>query len=347
MPRERGGHALATRTAEPEPKVEQEGVRARVFDADRTDRLLPFEDALKARISARQLLWIDIAGELTPEQRRALAERFELESDTEGALGAQRKGPSFELHGQHFHVRVAAEPDPKRPQDSTWLDLIAGSNLVISRHDRPLGFLDSFNERIKADASIGELDSPEFVASVLDGVVTSYHAAIDAIEDELDAHDTRTLSRARSNGDSIGQLVAIRRRVAQLRRLLAAHREVFAALSRPGFVRGVSPDDPEVFLPVSSRFDAALAAAESARELVVSSFDVLMTRTAQRTNDVMRALTLITVLGLPATITAGLLGMNVIVPVSKDDPMSFWLIVAVVVLFEIVLVVIAKSRRWI
>ena len=77
-------------------------------------------------------------------------------------------------------------------------------------------------------------------------------------------------------------------------------------------------------MTVSSRFDAALAAAESGRDMVVSSFDVLMTRTAQRTNDVMRALTLFTVLGLPATITAGFLGMNVVVPVSKDDPASFW-----------------------
>src|SRR6185503_10188896 len=137
------------------------------------------------------------------------------------------------------------------------------------------------------------------------------------------------------------------RRVGRLRRLLAAHREVFATLVRPDFARGIESDDPEVFLPVSSRFDAALAAAESSRELVVSSFDVLMTRTAQRTNEVMRALTLITVLGLPATITAGFLGMNVIVPVSKDDPTSFWLIAGVVILFEVVLVVIARMRRWI
>jgi Mg2+ and Co2+ transporter CorA len=79
----------------------------------------------------------------------------------------------------------------------------------------------------------------------------------------------------------------------------------------------------------------------------VSSFDVLMTRTAQRTNEVMRALTLVTVLGLPATITAGFLGMNVIVPVPKDDPSSFWLIAGVVVLFEIVLVVLARLKRWI
>src|SRR6185503_20883853 len=162
MPRERGGHALATRTAEPEPKVEQEGVRARVFDADRTDRLLPFEDALKARISARQLLWIDVAGELTPEQRRALAGRFELEGDLEAALTAEGRGPSLALHGRHFHLRVAAEPDPT--EDPTWLDLIAGPNVVISSHPAPLKFLGALNERIKADATIGELDSAEFIA---------------------------------------------------------------------------------------------------------------------------------------------------------------------------------------
>jgi magnesium transporter len=325
----------------------EDGVRARLFDADRTDRMLPFGEALKARVSSHQLLWIDVTGDPTPEQRRALAQRFGLEADTEAALAAAPKGPSLELHAEHFHVRVAAEPDPKRPENAIWLDLIAGPNTVISRHDQPLAFLHALNERIKADATIGELDSPEFVASVLDAVITSYHRAIDRIEDELDAHDTRALARSPSSSDSISQLVTIRSRIAQLRRLLAAHREVFGALSRPGFVRGVSPDNHEVFLPVSSRFDAALAAAESTRELVVSSFEVLMTRTAQRTNEVMRALTLITVLGLPATITAGFLGMNVIVPVSKDDPTSFWWILGVVLLVEVLFVAVARFKRWI
>lgn len=337
----------STVTADSAERAPDDSVHARVFDADRTDRLLPLEDALKARISSRQLLWIDVVGELTGDQRRALAERFELEADTEAALSPNRSGPSLELHGRHFHLRVAAEPDPDHPEDPSWLDLIAGQHMVISRHATPLKFLEALNERIKADATIGELDSAEFIASLLDGVVTTYHLAIDKIEDELDAHDTRTLVRARSNDDAISRLVAIRRRVARLRRLLAAHREVFGTLGRPSFSRGVSPENPEVFVPVSSRFDAALASVEASRELVLSSFDVLMTRTAQRTNDVMRALTLITVLGLPATITAGFLGMNVIVPVSKDDPVSFWLIAGVVVLLEIVLLGLARAKRWI
>jgi len=299
-----GAMAIATRTRNRQRTVPEDRLRARLFDADRTDRLLPLEKALKARVSSRQLLWIDIEGEMSDEQRRDLAERFELERDTTEALADRDAGPSLELHGRHFRLRIAAEPDPKRPADATWLDIVAGPNLVISRHAEPLSFLEALNERIAADATIGELDSAEFVASMLDAAVTTYHAAVDGIEDELDAHDARSLAQPRSR-DGVAQLVEIRRRIGRLRRLLAAHRELFASLGRPDFARGIESADPEVFLPVVSRFDGALLSAESTRETVLSSFNVLMTRTAQRTNDVMRVLTMATVLALPATVTAG------------------------------------------
>ena len=323
----------------------EEGLRARLFDSDRTDRLLGFEDALKARVTARQLLWIDVEGDLDEPHRRALAKRFELEPDTTEALADPGGGPNLELHGRHFRVRIAAEPDPKRPADAPWLNIIAGPNLVISRHAQSLQFLEALNGRVAADATIGELDSAEFVASMLDAAVTTYHAAVDAIEDEIDAHDARSLAQLRSS-HAVAQLVQIRRRIGQLRRLFAAHREVFASLARPDFARGIESTDPEVFLPVVSHFDAALLSAESTRETVVSSFNVLMTSTAQRTNDVMRVLTMATVLALPATITAGFLGMNLIVPVPKDDPNAFWVVMAAVFVVEVAVLVLARWRGW-
>jgi len=41
-----------------------EHYRVRRFDADRTDEGLSFEEAIASKPSGRQLLWIDIAGEL-------------------------------------------------------------------------------------------------------------------------------------------------------------------------------------------------------------------------------------------------------------------------------------------
>ena len=335
------GHEVEERARDPEA-----GLRIRLFDADRTDRILTFDEALKAKPSARQLLWIDVEGDLESQQRRAIIERFEFDEDTERALAAPADQPQVELHGEHFHLRVAAEPDGDHPDRVPWLNIVAGRNLVISRHEKPVEFLKAINERIAADATIGELDSAEFVASVLDAIVTTYHTAVDQIEDQLDEIDAKALAGPHAN-ELFAKLVAIRRRAGKLRRLLAAHRELFAALGRRDFGRGIDSADPDVFLPVVSRFEGAILSLESTKEAVLGSFDILMTRTAQRTNDVMRTLTLATVLFLPATVTAGFMGMNVIVPVPNDDPASFWLILGMVLMFEVVIVAAARWRGWI
>jgi Mg2+ and Co2+ transporter CorA len=321
------------------------GVRIRMFDADRTDRVLDLAAALKTKPSERQLLWIDVLGELDPETARAVVDGFDFDRGTERQMARPRSGPAVELHGEHFHVRVAAEPDPERPEDAAWLDIAAGPNVVITRHSEPVELLGAMNQRIAADATIGELDSAEFVGSLMDAIITSHHAAIDRLADELDEIDAGALVHSRPER-LFGRLVAIRRRVGRLRRLLAAHREVFATVGNREFGRGISKEDAEVFAPVAGRFEGLLASVESIREGVLGSFDILMTRTSQRTNDVMRTLTLVTVMAVPATVTAGFLGMNVVVPVPNNDPVSFWLIAGMVVVFELVVLGVARWRRW-
>ena len=65
-------------------------VRARRFDADRTDEVLELDDALAKRPSERQLLWIDITGEMPPDLVPRLAETFELDESTERQLAKRR-----------------------------------------------------------------------------------------------------------------------------------------------------------------------------------------------------------------------------------------------------------------
>ncbi|HYK96645.1 MAG TPA: CorA family divalent cation transporter [Candidatus Dormibacteraeota bacterium] len=323
-----------------------QGVHARLFDSDRTDRALTFDEALKARISGRQLLWVDLAGETDPEQSRALAQHLELDVATERALEEGGDRPEVQLHGQHFHLRVAAQPDPANLRAVPWLDIVAAPNVVISSHTRPLEFLRAMNKRIAADATIGELDSAEFVAALLDAILTTYHAAIDELESELDDLDSKALGR-RQPKDLFDRLVAVRRRIGGLRRLFAAHRELFGALGGKDFGTGISSADPDVFAQISDRYSAVLASLEGTRDAAVASFDILMTRTAQRTNDVVRVLTVATVMAIPASLSAGFLGMNVLVPFPKDDPTSFWLILGAVLVVEIAIFVVARVRAWI
>ena len=67
-------------------------MRIRLFDADRTDRELTLEEALAAKVSARQLLWVDLVGEADREELRTLARRFDL--DVAGKAEAVRPSTS-------------------------------------------------------------------------------------------------------------------------------------------------------------------------------------------------------------------------------------------------------------
>ena len=61
----------------------------------------------------------------------------------------------------------------------------------------------------------------------------------------------------------------------------------------------------------------------------------------------MKVIALATALLLPGSLIAGLLGMNVVVPLSKDDPSSFWIVVAGIVALALLVLVVAWRSHWI
>ena len=83
----------------------------------------------------------------------------------------------------------------------------AARGIVISSHNEPLQALEGLDDRIEADATVGSIDGPAFVQTVLNEVVTGYFRAVDAIEDPVDDLDGRAL-RIPAGNDLLGDLVA-------------------------------------------------------------------------------------------------------------------------------------------
>lgn len=325
-----------------------DGIRARLFDADEPDRRLDDDrELLQLEPTDRQLLWIDVTGDAQADAGR-IVEHLALQPRTRAALERQGSGPLIAVHRDYLHVRLAADPSDRDPGQTGWIDIIAGHNVVITRHERAIPFLADVDERIEADAAAGILSATAFFTALVDAAITSYHAAVDEIEEDVDRLDAESL-RGNSGDQLLGDLVRCRRRIARLRRLLADHRGIFTALASPEVGRLVEPDEDAAALlqGLSTRFDGAMGAVEDARDALLGSFDVYMSRTAQRTNEVMKILTIATVLLLPGSVIAGLLGMNVVVPLNKDDPTSFWLVLGGVLVLATVVIVFARIRRWI
>jgi magnesium transporter len=334
--------------AAPSPPVETAAATTvvRLFDADRIDSAMDFDAALGLTVGERQLLWIDVDGPLDRARATAVADRLGLKPRTARDLEGPRAGPWIALHGSYVHLRIAALADGDPSEGPRWLDLIAAGNVVLTWHTGPIALLRQLDARIESDTSVGALDAGAFVATAVDAAVTSYFEAVDAIEEAVDRLDARALGSA-ARDDVLRDLVGLRRRIARLRRVLSDERSVFAAFTTPDFGAVTADANADAFQAVAARFESALRSVEESRDLLLGSFEVFMSRTAQRTNEVMKILALATVLLLPGSLVAGLLGMNVSVPLPSDDPLSFWFVVAAMLALAAVVLVVARVRRWI
>jgi len=291
-----------------------------------------------------QLLWIDLVpanGEHLEPAAKAIGVgagdlHALLEATEDGRV--DDRGATISVHA--FSLDSTADGyQPAR------LDLIAGSTWVITAHERDNRTIDEFQRRLETSRRVGTLDGGSFVAFLLDWLFTDYMATTEAIDKEIDDLDLSIL-RSRGNGPSLERIAELRRRLARIRRALAEHREVVSWPAHTEFSEVMTESAQRHFEVVGQRFEQAMAATEVTRDALSGSFDLLMSRVAQRTNDTVRVLTVVSVSLLPATLVTGVMGMN-FHPSFFDHSGYFWLtLLAINVLVASVLVT-ARHRHWV
>jgi magnesium transporter len=94
------------------------------------------------------------------------------------------------------------------------------------------------------------------------------------------------------------------------------------------------------------RLERVMDAVENARELLVGSFDLYLGRAAHKSNEVMKALTVLSAVLLPSVVLAGIMGMNFQVSLF-EEPGNFFIVLGAMLVFSIGLLSFARLRRWI
>ena len=188
-------------------------------------------------------------------------------------------------------------------------------------------------------------DGPAFLSLVLDWQISGYFGVIESLQTEIDELDEELLARSPDKNDLLDRLQALRTRVRKLRNTLSSHREVLGLLSHPRSDALIGAEAVEDYKRLEDRLQQAIDTVDTTREMIVGSFDIFMTRTAQTTNDIMKRLTIVSVLLLPAAALAGIMGMNFKVEIF-EWPWMFWVTIALMLAVAGVTLVVAKRRRW-
>jgi magnesium transporter len=302
--------------------------------------------ATLADLGDDELLWLDVA-EPDDNELQELADALEL--PTGWSLRPEAEDGAARLVNDEDRLRLTVYATRGSPEQPRLAELVclAGRNWVVTVRDEEVETLDEFREHADGGGEVGVLDAPAFVAMLLEWVVTGYVRAFEQIEAELEELDADAMARPPSDAQAaLGRLVKMRRTIGHLRRALAPHRELVSALAHPELDALSTEESARRFQQLERRLDAALVSARDAKDSVIGSFDVVIARTEFRTNEIVKVLTLVTVMLLPASVLAGIMGMNFKVGFFVRAWL-FWLVVAIMVGIASALALAARRRSWI
>jgi Mg2+ and Co2+ transporter CorA len=323
-------------------------LRSTLYDASGTDREVEVTREVVSELGEQQLLWVDLdSRESEPIER--LGKDLDLPEDAVKHLLEAPGAARLLRYPGLVHLRVVAiqpaesEGDESRAPNlhSAAIDIVAGPNVVITVHDGAVHAFDAFVAHIRGDSHLGELDAAGFMGALVDSVLSVYLEIIESIERRIDVLDEMALRGGRPDA-FLSEVVILRRRIAALRRTVAPHRAAFAPLARPDL------DVPELGRPwpgLVERLERTIDATESARDLLLGSFDVYMARAAHRTNNVMKVLTVLNAILLPSIVLAGVMGMNFKIPFF-EAPANFWLVVGAMLALATTIIGVSRWRGW-
>ncbi|WP_415644108.1 CorA family divalent cation transporter, partial [Sphingomonas antarctica] len=260
-------------------------VQAFFYDAGGHDSVVELDKKTLSKISDQQLVWID----LLRGDKQALEETsllLGLSPEAMRAVDAEKPATVPESFEDHFNFSLVVAPDTSGK--SGRVDYLVADKWLLTVRERDVAYFEAFREQDRGESLSGRLTPAALVASLLDWHLEEYQAEIVAIQKRVDQIDSEILGE-REQRPPLSKLAKLRSAVADLRKILSNHRLVIHGLLRADFSHIADQPHAEYFVALERHFDRTEDRLDQAREMIVGSFELYATRTAQDTNELVRA----------------------------------------------------------
>lgn len=276
------------------------------FEPDSIDHLV---ELLPDPGTSGSVTWIDVQGLGTRDLVERIARHFSLHPLAVADVFNTGQRPKAEEYDSTLFVvvRMCMLMDDG---EFRWeqVSLFVGSGWVLTFQEQPGDCLDPLRARIRQGRAVFRASGSDYLATmVVDAVVDGYFPVLDEYAERLEELETRVVQRP--DRALISEIYRIKRQLMNFRRSVWPLRDVLNSLVR---------DRHPLFTPATLLYlrDVADHATqvvdflESYREVVGSLVEVYLSSLSNRTNEVMRVLTVLASIFIPLTFLAGIYGMN-------------------------------------
>lgn len=301
---------------------------------------------LDIKILDGEVLWLNVYGLHDPELMRHIGEAFHLHPLVmEDILNTDQR-PKLDVYDNHlFIVTRFFSYDKQSVQiESEQVSIVLGHNFVLTFQERPTGSFDPVRERLRANKGhIRSSDAGYLAYTLLDVIVDRYFIVLEQIGDDCDYLEESLLYHP---GEHMLQNIhKLKRETMELRRAVWPLREVINSLVRNE--SGYFQHDTVLYLrDVYDHTVHFIESLEALRDLLAGMLDIYLSSISNRVNMEVRALTVVAMLFMPATLIAGIFGMNFVHMPWLEHRDGFWFAIALMGGIGSFMALIFWRRQW-
>jgi magnesium transporter len=313
------GHSAPARSATTDGRAQHAALAdpvVRIFYRDAAGQLhldWPVDRLPEVIAEGKGTLWVDIedsGGVASSKAETLLRNVFGFHALAVGDALRESHMPKVDDWGEYLYLvfhgtSVNHQSDELRLQE---VDIFLGSSYLVTYHSEPLSFLDEDREAIERDPRDRLQHGPDHLLfRLLEQAVDQSLEAIEFLDERVDAIQNEVIENPRS--ESLQMIFRIKRAAIELHKIFGPQREVLNRLARDPY-KPIRAEHQIYFRDVYDHVVRIHDISESLRDLIAGTLDTYLSVMSNRTNDIMKLLTMVTLMFMPMSFITGFFGMN-------------------------------------
>jgi magnesium transporter len=287
------------------------------------------------------VIWHDLRNPNDPELD-VLAERYHLHPlHVEDCRHGNQRAKVEEGADYIFAVLKPVHVNSAGEVNISDLDLFLGPGYLVTVQEDECPALRAYMDHLHATADHSRSD--QLFYKVADGVVDAYSPVLDWFNETIDGIEDTVLENP--SPLTLQRIFEAKRSLVALRRALSNMRDVSGHLQR--METGLIEHDLWPFLrDVYDHLARNMDMVEMQRDLLAGAMDVYLSSVANRTNQVMKVLTVLGTIALPSIVISGLYGMNTKGLPWLNSPYGSEIALGLMVAATAALLILLKKFDW-
>ena len=229
--------------------------------------------------------------------------------------------------------------------DTSEMNFFIGKNFVVTFHYVTLKAIQEIAEKCEQTKKLIARTPDHLAHTLMDAIVDHYEPAVDELAEEVSDLETEVFSNE-DTPEILNQIIKSKKEVAHLKQIIQPQRDVIGRLGR-GDLRLIKPSLLPYYRDVYDHLNDIHSRASGYTETLTSMLQVYLSLSSNRTSEIIKVLTLFTILTTPTILVGGWYGMNIDFPeVGVGKTSSIYWVWGVNLIMTLIIFLYIKKKKW-